>query len=68
MHRQRQNLGRSFGTSEMHLSSPVALAAVCSKAVFLLLLVTPVMRLCNCSMFCCAILNIHSSFAIILMG
>ena len=26
------------------------------------------MGVCNCSMFCCALLNVHSSFAIILMG
>ena len=35
---QRQNLGRRFGTSKMHLSPPVAWAAVRSKAVVLLLL------------------------------
>ena len=66
---QQQNLGRRFGTSKMHLSPPVALAAVCSKAVVLLLLiVTPIVGFCNCSMFCCALLCVHSSFAIILMG
>ena len=26
------------------------------------------MGLCNCSMFCCTLLNVPSSFAIILMG
>ena len=26
------------------------------------------MGFCNCSMFCCALLFVHSSFAIILMG
>ena len=26
------------------------------------------MGFCNCSMFCCALLYVHSSFAIILMG
>ena len=26
------------------------------------------MVFCNCSMFCCALLYVHSSFAIILMG
>ena len=34
----QQNLGRRFGTSKMHLSPPVAWAAVRSKAVVLLLL------------------------------
>ena len=32
------NIGRRFGTSEMHLSPPVAQSAVRSKAVVLLLL------------------------------
>ena len=36
---QQQNLGQRFGTSEMHLSTQVALAAVRSKAVVLLLLI-----------------------------
>ena len=26
------------------------------------------MGFCNCSVFCCALSNVHSSFAIILMG
>ena len=60
------------GTSKMHLSPLVALAAVCSKAVVLLLLIRFSLLLflpyCNCSMFCCALLCVHSSFAIILVG
>ena len=39
MLQQQQNLGRKFGTSKMHLSPPVALTAVRSKAVVLLLLI-----------------------------
>ena len=31
----------------------------------LLLVVTPIAGFCNCSMFCCALLCVHSSFAII---
>ena len=53
----------------------MAWAAVGSKAVVLLLLtfcflfiVTPIVGVCNCSMFCCALLYVHSSIAIILMG
>ena len=68
---QQQYLGRRFGTSKMHLSPlpPVALAAVRSKAVVLLLLIViPVVGFCNCSMFCFALLCVHSGFAIILMG
>ena len=58
----------------MHLSPPVAEAAVHSKAVVLLLLltflfiVTFILGVCNCSMFCCTLLYVHSSIAIILMG
>ena len=33
-----------------------------------LLIVTPIVGLCNCSMFCCALLCVHFSFAIISMG
>ena len=33
-----------------------------------LLVVTPIVGFCNLSMFCCALLCVHSSFAIILMG
>ena len=38
VHQQQQNLGRRFGTSKMHLSPPVAKAAVRSKAAVLLFL------------------------------
>ena len=33
-----------------------------------MLIVIPIVGFCNCSMFCCALLYLHSSFAIILMG
>ena len=36
---QQQKLGQRFGTSKMHLSPPLALAAVGSKAVVLFLLI-----------------------------
>ena len=52
----------------MHLSPPVDLAAVRSKAVDPLLIVTSIVKFCNCSMFCYASLYVHSSFSIILMG
>ena len=32
------------------------------------LIVSPIVGFCNCSMFCCALLCVHFSFAIILMG
>ena len=39
MLQQQQNLGQRFGSSKMHLSPPVALAAVRSKVVVLLLMI-----------------------------
>ena len=58
----------------MHLSPPVAEAAGRSKAVvlllltFCLLLLPPIVGICNSSMFCCTLLYVHSCIAIILMG
>ena len=31
-------------------------------------IVTPIVRVCKCSMFCCTLPYVHTSFAIILMG
>ena len=45
----------------------MALAAVRSKAV-VLLLIDLIVEFCNCSTFCCALLFVYSSFAIISMG
>ena len=39
-----------------------------SVVVDSLLIVTPIVGFCNCSMFCCALLCVHYSFAIIAMG
>ena len=39
-----------------------------SVVVDLLFIVTPIEGVCNCSMFCCTLLYVHSSFAIILVG
>ena len=33
-----------------------------------LFVVTPIVGVCDCSMFCCMLLYVHSSIAIILMG
>ena len=53
----------------MHLSPLMALAAGGGSVVVdFLLIVTPIVGVCNCSMFCCTLLYVHSSFAIILMG
>ena len=54
----------------MRLSLPVAWAAVHSKVVVLLMflfIVTRIVGVRNCSMFCCMLLYVHSSYAIILM-
>ena len=37
-------------------------------AVGSLLIVTAIVGFCNCSMFCCELLGVNSSFAISLMG
>ena len=40
----------------------------CSVVVDSLLIVTPIVGVCKCSMFCCTLLFVDSSFAVILMG
>ena len=62
---QQQNLWLLFGEFK---PPAVALAAVRSKAVILLLLVIHIVRFFKCSMFCCSLLCVHSGIAIILMG
>ena len=58
----------------MHLSPPPRCLGCCpflgggSVVVDFLFVVTPVVGVCNCSMFCCTLLYVHSSIAIILMG
>ena len=39
-----------------------------SVVVDFLFIVTPIVGVCNCSMFCCTLLFVHSSIAISLMG
>ena len=39
-----------------------------SVAVDFMFIVTPIVGVCNCSMFCCMLLCVRSSIAIILMG
>ena len=38
-----------------------------SVVVDFLFIVTPIVGVCNCSMFCCTLLYVHSSIAILLM-
>ena len=44
------------------------LVVYCSVVGDLLFIVTLIVGVCNCSVFCCTLLYVHSSFAIILMG
>ena len=39
-----------------------------SVVVDFLFIVTPIVGVCNCSLFCCTLLYAHSSIAIILIG
>ena len=39
-----------------------------SVVIDFLFIVTPIVGVCNCSMFCCTLLYVHFSIAIILMG
>ena len=39
-----------------------------SVVVDFLFIVTPIVGICGCSMFCCTLFYVHSSVAIILMG
>ena len=32
------------------------------------MIVSPIVGFCNCSMFCCTLLTVHTSFTFILMG
>ena len=75
MLQQQQNLGRIFVTNKIHLPPPTPSGlGFCpfkgggSVVVELLFIVTPIVGVCNCSMFCITLLYVKSSFAIILMG
>ena len=46
----------------------MAKAAIGSKELVLLFIVTPIVGVCNCSMFWCTLLYVHCSIAIILKG
>ena len=71
--------GEDFGTSKMHLAPPPPPRGLgclsvlrwwfcCCVVVDFSFIVTLIVGVCNCSMFCCTLLYVHSSFAIILMG
>ena len=57
---------RHIKNSKRHLSPQWLRGWFC--CIDSLLIVTPTMGFCKCSMFCCALLYVHSSFAILLMG
>ena len=54
--------------SKNEASTAVRSKAVVLFVVDLLFIVTPIVVDCNCSMCCCTLLYVPSSFAIILMG
>ena len=45
-----------------------AIRTIQIAVVDFLFIVTPIVGVCNFSLFCCTLLYVHSSFAIILMG
>ena len=65
-----QNL--SFGAMDVAQFPAMTQFKICQRFaddIFTLLLIaTPIVGSCNCSMFCCALLCVHSSIAIISMG
>ena len=50
----------------MHPAKNLILANL--VVVDFLFIVSPIVGVCNCSTFCCTLLYVHSSIAIILMG
>ena len=73
MLQQQQNLGLRSGISKIHLSPPSPSGFGCcpfqgggSVVVDSLLIVTPIVRFCNCSVFC-VLFYVHSGFATISM-
>ena len=57
----------------VYISQLIRFARVCSNVDDFnnrnfLFIVTPIAGVCNCSMFCCTLLYVHFSIAIILMG
>ena len=51
------------------ISAPLEKISILGPVVVdYLFIVTPIVGVCNCSMFCCTLLYVHSSIAIILMG
>ena len=63
----RPNLVSSYSFLRFALDSDVIIAHN-SKTAVLLLIAAPIVGFCVCFMFCCALLCVLSSFAIILMG
>ena len=58
----------SFPPHCSHKLQPLDRSVSGSVVVDFLFIVTPIVGVCNCPMFCCTLLYVHSSIAIILMG
>ena len=70
---QQQNLGRKIWCQWDAFGPPGGLGCCPfwgggSVVVDFLFIVTPIVGVCNCSMFCCMLLYVRSSIAIILIG
>ena len=56
---------------QQHIDFPMETSVVKFQGfvvVNFLFIVTPIVGVCNCSMFCCTLLNAHSRIVIILIG
>ena len=57
-----------FLTRYMYIIQKVLTLIRATRKTSLLFIITPVVEVCSCFMFCCMLLHVPSSFAIILMG
>ena len=58
----------TYDFSSLYTTLPHSLIKDKLIVVDFLFIVTPIVGVCNCSMFCCMLLFVHSSIAVILMG
>ena len=57
-----------FKISDCYIYNIYKSITVVVVVVDFLIIVTPIVEVCNCSMFCFSLLYVHSSIAFILMG
>ena len=61
-------ISRIYFTINLHGSMGPGRGRTRFRVVDFLFIVTPIVGVCNCSMFCCTLLYVHFSIAIVLMG